>query len=198
MTKSRPDKYTRRVPRYDVPKAAPEPLRLVQRFVNTVDREHEREWLGSPDELEAWLRENGLEGGQPNARLLRRAHDLREALRELLVANNHGVAPPADAVATVNAVVARGRLAPRLREDGVLSLSEPARRSPPAPLASIVGGAFEAMLEGDWFRLKACRNCRWAFYDYSRNRAATWCSMTLCGSRLKARSYRRRARSASP
>lgn len=186
------------MPRYDVPKAAPEPLRLVQRFVNTVDREHEREWLGSPDELEAWLRENGLDAEPPNARLLRRAHDLREALRELLVANNHDAAPPADAVAIVNAVAAAGRLAPRLREDGVLSLSEPTRPSPPAPLARIVGVAFEAMLEGNWSRLKACRNCRWAFYDYSRNRAATWCSMTLCGSRLKARSYRRRARSAGP
>jgi predicted RNA-binding Zn ribbon-like protein len=186
------------VPRYDVPKAAPEPLRLVQRFVNTVDRENKREWLGSPAELEAWLLEQGLAAGQPNARLLRRARELREALRELLIANNHGVAPPADALATVNAVAAAGRLAPRLREDGVLSFSEPGPHSRPAPLARIVGVAFEAMLEGNWSRLKACRNCRWAFYDYSRNRAATWCSMTLCGSRLKARSYRRRARSAHP
>ena len=164
----------------------------MQRFVNTVDREHEREWLGSPAELGAWLRESGLAPGQPNARLLRRAHDVREALRELLVANNHGVAPPAEAVATVNAVAAAGRLAPRLREDGRLSVAEAAQGSPLAPLARIVGVAFEAMLEGTWPRLKACRNCRWAFYDYSRNRAATWCSMTLCGNRLKARSYRRR------
>jgi predicted RNA-binding Zn ribbon-like protein len=164
----------------------------VQRFVNTVDRENQREWLGSPAELGAWLRESGLGGGQPNARLVRRAHDLREALRELLVANNHGVSPSADAVATVNAVAAAGRLAPRLREDGRLSVAETAEGSPLAPLARIVGVAFEAMLEGNWTRLKACRNCRWAFYDYSRNRAATWCSMTLCGNRLKARSYRRR------
>jgi predicted RNA-binding Zn ribbon-like protein len=182
------------VPRYDVPKAAPEPLRLVQRFVNTVDRENKREWIGSPSELGAWLRESGLGEGQPNARLVRRAHELREALRELLVANNHGVAPPADAVATVNAVAAAGRLAPRLREDGRVSVAETAQAAPLAPLARIVGVAFEAMLDGNWPRLKACRNCRWAFYDYSRNRAATWCSMTLCGSRLKARSYRRRGK----
>ena len=37
-------------PRYDVPKAAPEPLRAVQLFVNSIDREHELDWLptGSP------------------------------------------------------------------------------------------------------------------------------------------------------
>ena len=32
-------------PRYDVPKAAPEPLREVQQFVNSVDLEHELDWL---------------------------------------------------------------------------------------------------------------------------------------------------------
>jgi predicted RNA-binding Zn ribbon-like protein len=180
------------VPRYDVPKAAPEPLRLVQRFVNTVDRENEREWLRSPAELEAWFRESGLAGVKPSARLLRRAHDVREALRALLIANNHGVAPPAAAVAAVNAVAAAGRLTPRLREDGLLTIAADGAASPTAPLARIVGVAFEAMLDGSWLRLKACRNCRWAFYDYSRNRAATWCSMTLCGNRLKTRSYRRR------
>jgi predicted RNA-binding Zn ribbon-like protein len=50
------------------------------------------------------------------------------------------------------------------------------------------------MVDGSWSRLKACRNhgCRWAFYDYSRNRSASWCSMQLCGNRTKTRTYRRR------
>src|SRR5919197_2429911 len=50
----------RKPPRYDVPKAAPRPLRLVQHFVNTGDHENAREWLGSEDEVEAWLVEHGL------------------------------------------------------------------------------------------------------------------------------------------
>ena len=44
-----------------------------------------------------------------------------------------------------------------------------------------------------WERLKACPQCGWSFYDYSRNRSATWCSMSLCGNRLKTRAYRRRS-----
>jgi len=82
--------YTRRVPRYDVPKAAPEPLHLVQRFVNTIDREHEREWLKTPTDLELWLEAAGIEGPPPRARGLRRAHELREALRALLARNRAG------------------------------------------------------------------------------------------------------------
>src|SRR5262245_60837454 len=46
-----------RSPRYDVPKAAPPPLRLIQEFINTVDLENEREWLATPADLLAWGRE---------------------------------------------------------------------------------------------------------------------------------------------
>jgi predicted RNA-binding Zn ribbon-like protein len=52
------------------------------------------------------------------------------------------------------------------------------------------------MLDGTWERLKACRNCRWSFYDYSPNRSGTWCSMQLCGNRRKTRAYRKRKRAA--
>ncbi|HKC76276.1 MAG TPA: CGNR zinc finger domain-containing protein [Chloroflexota bacterium] len=48
-------------------------------------------------------------------------------------------------------------------------------------------------------RLKICRNetCRWAFYDYSKNRSGAWCTMAVCGSRSKARTYRQRRRQSS-
>jgi predicted RNA-binding Zn ribbon-like protein len=52
------------------------------------------------------------------------------------------------------------------------------------------------MLDGSWSRLKACRQCGWAFYDYSRNRSGSWCSMQLCGNRTKTRAYRRRQHTA--
>jgi predicted RNA-binding Zn ribbon-like protein len=159
-------------PRYDVPKAAPEPLRKVQQFVNSVDLEHDVDWL--PD----WLDEQGLSGERE------RAHALREALRALVLANN-GVAPDLAAVELVNETAARLPL--RLAADGNLRVG-PARD----PLDGVVAIALEAMLDGSWPRLKACRNCCWSFYDYSPNRSATWCSMQLCGNRTKTRAYRRR------
>jgi predicted RNA-binding Zn ribbon-like protein len=168
------------VPRYDVPKAAPEPLRLVQRFVNTVDHEHGREWIGTPAELADFL------GCDETEVHVERAHELREALRMLLRANN-GAPLDGGAIAVVNRTAAGLRL--ELDDGGhvVFGADE--------PLARVVAVAFGAMLEGTWPRLKACRNCKWAFYDYSKNRAASWCSMQLCGNRLKTRAYRsRRAR----
>ena len=61
-------------------------------------------------------------------------------------------------------------------------------------LGSVLAAAFDCMRDGSWSRLKACRNCHWAFYDESRNRSAAWCSMQLCGNRLKTRAYRLRRR----
>lgn len=162
-------------PRYDVPNAAPEPLRQVQLFVNSADRENGVEWL--PD----WLAERGIEGE------LERASTLRESLRALALANN---ALPLDesAVEVFNAAAARLHV----------ELDEEARvRFAPIgdPLDRIVEIALGAMLDGSWSRLKACRHCSWSFYDRSPNRSGTWCSMQLCGNRSKTRSYRRRHKS---
>ena len=94
-------------PRYDLPKAAPEPLRVVQLLVNTRDHEHGRELLASEEDLRQWLAERNLplEGA-----LLPRFQALREALRALLIANNEGAAPPSAALASLNAEARRSPL----------------------------------------------------------------------------------------
>ncbi|MQA73422.1 MAG: hypothetical protein GEU88_03545 [Solirubrobacterales bacterium] len=58
----------------------------------------------------------------------------------------------------------------------------------------MVGIVFCAQLESQWSRLKVCASdeCRWAFFDSSRNRGGTWCQMETCGNRIKSRAYRRR------
>ena len=64
-------------------------------------------------------------------------------------------------------------------------------------LGVLVAIAYEAMRDGSWARLKACRNCGYLFWDASRNRSAAWCSMRLCGNRLKVRRHRRRRRASA-
>jgi predicted RNA-binding Zn ribbon-like protein len=160
------------LPRYDIPKAAPQPLREVQLLINSVDLEHERDWVGD------WLAERGAAGQE------QRARKLREALRGLVLANN-GIPLSDAAVETVNAAARRVVL--RVDASGGLSVA-----SDGDALDRVIAIALGAMLDGTWERLKACRNCRWSFYDYSPNRSATWCSMQLCGNRRKTRAYRKR------
>ena len=182
-----------KVPRYDLPKAAPQPLRLVQAFVNTVDLENEREWLGDPASLEAWARERSLVAACFTDRDLRQALELREAFRSLLAANRDRRRDGA-ALAVLTDTARAAQLS-------VVFVGETPRLDPSAGgidglCGQLVSVAVTAMLDGSWERLKACRNCRWAFFDESKNRSARWCSMSLCGNRLKTRAYRRRQRSA--
>jgi predicted RNA-binding Zn ribbon-like protein len=161
-------------PRYDVPKAAPEPLRQVQLLVNSIDVHNQVEWL--PD----WLAARRLRHKRKHA------VELREALRSLVLANN-GVALDAAALEVFNR--AADRVAVKLDAGG-----RPRVLADGDALDDIVVIALSAMFDGTWARLKACPNCHWSFYDYSPNRSATWCSMELCGNRTKTRRYRRRER----
>src|SRR5205823_4019703 len=112
-------------PRYDVPNAAPPPLREVQLFVNSIDQENGVEWLPQ------WLADHGIEHDAE------RAAALRGSLRALVLANN--ALPLADgAVETFNAAASRIRLA--LDENGRLRME-----SPDDPLDRIVELTLAAM-----------------------------------------------------
>lgn len=163
------------MPNYDLPNAAPEPLRRVQLFVNSIDREHDREWM--PD----WLAEHGLPASD-----LERAVALREALRALLRVNNEGGSAP-EAVVQANRAARGVRVEIREGEVALAGVD---------PLGEVTAIALTAMLDGTWPRLKVCRNCQWSFWDKSKNRSGSWCSMRLCGNRRKTRAYRSRRRSA--
>ena len=150
-------------------------------LVNTTDG-HERELL--PD----WLEEHGVAA---TAVALQRARDVREALRVLLIANNERSPIPEDAVQELERAADGAGLS--IRFSGSPELV-PLADGVDGALGRVLAAALASMWDKSWKRLKACRNCHWAFYDESRNRSAAWCSMQLCGNRLKTSAYRRRKR----
>jgi predicted RNA-binding Zn ribbon-like protein len=179
-------------------KAAPGPLAVVQALVNTQygQGRYAHTELTSPAYLRAWLVAHGLlEDSAPVTEGdVRRVVQFREALRSLLRANNgmEGLASP---VEVLNHLASAAPLRVRFHDDGQVTL-EPDIAGVDGALARLIGVVFTAMINGTWGRLKVCRNerCQKAFYDTSKNRSGAWCSMARCGSRLKARAYRRRSR----
>ena len=117
---------------------------------------------------------------------------MREALRELLRANNGIAVDEAAAAATLDAAARRAGLTVRF-ENGAIRLV-PAERGVQGGLGAVLAAAAEAMADGSWQRLKACRadDCRWAFVDHARNHSRQWCDMRVCGNRQKARAFRAR------
>ena len=174
---------------------APGPLRLVQAFVNTVDREHGPDLLDAAPDLEAWLARH-LEPVRVREADLATARAVREALRALLWANN-GEPDDLGARAVLEAAARRARLEATFPPGGAAFAAR--ADGVDAAVGRIVAAAFAAMLDGSWSRLKACPRdvCGWAFYDRSSNASATWCSMQVCGGRVKAGAYYRRRRAAA-
>ncbi len=170
---------------------APGRLELVRSFVNTVEPEEEMDILQANGSLLQWCRESGFCDGTDEATLaVLRA--FRESLRALLEAHA-GEGEEAERWRALEPYAVRCCFK--------LDITQESR---PALLAQGVGAdlaiaelfavIYDAIGAGTWQRLKACRkhSCRWAFYDKSKNGSGAWCSMRVCGNRVKAE--RRRAR----
>jgi predicted RNA-binding Zn ribbon-like protein len=170
---------------------APGRLELLQRFVNTHNHDLPADWdrIGSGEKAQAWLRQKGLVGPSETVTDAdaERLRVLREAIRALVVGTD-----PA-AAAAVGEAAGAAALNVVVDADGRTRLV-PVRAGVEGAVAELLGIMHEAQLTGDWSRMKACRQCEYAFYDRSKNRSAAWCAMSICGNRTKNRAYYRRHR----
>ena len=91
-------------------RSAPEPLELVQAFVNTVDADHGPDLFALSGGLGEWLGRRGLAVQRVSEGELGRAGELRESLRVLLLARTVDVAR-ADVDAGLRALDAAGERA---------------------------------------------------------------------------------------
>lgn len=173
---------------------APQPLALIQAIVNTRYGQKRPDDWKSPEQLHGWLLEHQLlqQNGAITQGDLRRMIDMREALRSLLHSNNGGEIT-GEPLATLNHLAPHAPLIVHFRPDGQAELVA-GSKGLDGIIAHLLSIVFTAIQNGTWARLKACRNelCTKAFYDSSKNGSGTWCSMARCGSRTKARTYRRR------
>jgi predicted RNA-binding Zn ribbon-like protein len=173
---------------------APGRLGLVQAFTNSfwdLDADGADAWAQLTG-YRAWLDERGFAGARASATDRERALALRGAIRSLARRHDEDAARATlDALARTTAL--RVRFDPHPRH-------EPVGDSPDDALGLVLGVVAEAMADGTWERLKACPgpHCGWLFYDASRNRSSQWCSMRLCGNRVKGREFRARARNDRP
>jgi predicted RNA-binding Zn ribbon-like protein len=173
---------------------APGRLELLQRFVNTSNHDLPVEWdrLGTPKKAHSWLRGTGLVSNQTriSARDAAQLRELREALRELALANQ-GIAPCAEALSILRDAALSATLQVDFDRGGRTTL-KPRRGGMGQAVATLFAVLHEAQMTGGWTRFKGCRKCGYGFYDQSKNRSAAWCAMSICGNRTKNQAYRRR------
>ncbi len=141
------------------------------------------------EQATAWLRSHGGTGSPAEAEHTRR---VRDALQNVV----RGDADPA----TLGRYLDGVSLVPSTRSGRISwQLQAPAEREL-AARAVITWHEVDESLPG---RLRPCGNseCRRFLIDHSRGNRAQWCSMAVCGNRMKARRHYQRtreARSADP
>ncbi|PRY43352.1 CGNR zinc finger protein [Umezawaea tangerina] len=150
-------------------------MELLLAFLNTRDLELGTDVLDSAASWRAWVTERGL-GPVSDLPKLRTA---RTALRSSLGEGTKAV--PFSGTVQIE-----------------LSQGIPTIATTDA-LQAVLAAAARVALLGSWDRFKICQaeTCQSAFFDRSRNRSRTWCSMQICGNREKARLWRERTRALS-
>jgi len=132
----------------------------------------------------AWLAAAGGVGTEAELRHVLRA-------RQTLQAGARGQQPPAVLAQELEGVTSVPALA-----DGRVTWSLSV--APERELAVRAVLAWDALARQSPGRLRPCANdeCRLFLIDHSKANAARWCSMAVCGNRMKARRHYQRARNA--
>ena len=173
---------------------APDELELVRQFVNSLDVERpEGDGLADGKRATDWARDNGIVGAPVTDEGARQLRDLREAIRrELLAHTGDGIKE--ETWARLAAELGDIQFKLGFGTAGAVELLPGSEAAAEAIRAQIAGRIYNAVRDGSWSRLKACRKdtCLFAFYDRSKNGSGAWCSMAVCGNRVKAQ--RRRAK----
>lgn len=172
---------------------APGRLELVRLFENTIELPDGPDQLGLSEDAAAWCVRHGLPPvrGRGAAERLRQ---FREALREVLFANN-GEADAAAAWEGLRPFADDARLGVTVDAGQGLGLSGRGSNEE-IVMGSMLALVHDAIVAGTWLRLRACRKstCRFAYYDHTKNGSRAWCSMATCGNQAKAQRRRVRER----
>ncbi|MGA8740365.1 MAG: ABATE domain-containing protein [Terracidiphilus sp.] len=120
----------------------------------------------------------------------------RERLRESVVRIENGSQPSDAFLAEVNSLLIQYPLRSSLRKrDGKVIREmtfEP--RKPTDLWAPIIDGTADLLANAESSRIRKCESCVVHFFDTSKKGSRRWCSMSICGNKLKVAAYQRRKR----
>jgi len=153
--------------------------------------------LGQPGWLDGFVSRWELSPtAGPTNRQLAELVRLRSLLRRLVDGLAAGQSPTEADLRELNAFLASRPVSRQVARTASGHRMElvPARRDWRWVLSEIAASFGGLLSTGETARIKVCQNpeCRWAFYDESKNRKRRWCDPAICGNRDKVRRFRSR------
>jgi predicted RNA-binding Zn ribbon-like protein len=177
-------------------------------FANSLDVRHfthrgvqhvQDDELAGPRELAVWMSQRGLstKGAKISAAMFDSALQLRAGVRAYLECDPVERRKDNEAVRSLDKIMKFFPLVAEARADRSMVLRG-SRGDALAGLSAVVAELYDGSIKGTLDRLKMCRaeECRRIFFDRSKPATRRWCMSTLCGNRIKTRTYRARHRAA--
>jgi len=120
----------------------------------------------------------------------------RERLREAVLRIESGMQPSEAFLSGLNSLLLQHpRHTSLRRRDGKLVRDTLLEFRRPADLwAPIADATADLLVETDSSRIRKCESCVVHFLDTSKKGSRRWCSMNICGNKLKVAAYQRRKR----
>jgi predicted RNA-binding Zn ribbon-like protein len=184
----------------------PDELANLYDFANSIDIRHfthhgvqheQSEELTGPRELGAWMAKRGLlwTGAKITPAMLESALRLRADIRAYLACDSAERRGNRRMTTLLNNALEPFPLVAQIQDDRGWSLRA-GRDDALAGLSTVVAELYNGSINGTLDRLKMCaaEECRRVFFDRSKPATRRWCMSTLCGNRIKTRTYRARHR----
>jgi predicted RNA-binding Zn ribbon-like protein len=184
---------------------------LILDFLNTrpVLDNGPAELLPDVHALERWLIASGMAASTKSKALVRSGRHsaqaaaflkklilFREQLRDAVLRIESGSAPAEDFIEEVNSRLAQYPLHTSLCKQNERLVREIlfVPRKPADFWAPIIDAAADLLSETETSRIRKCESCVVHFLDTSKKGSRRWCSMNICGNKLKVAAYQHRKR----
>jgi predicted RNA-binding Zn ribbon-like protein len=170
------------------------------------------ELLPDAQALERWLSASGLVGPAKAKSLMRsRRHStqaalflkeliaFRERLRDAVLRLEAGSVPSNEFLAEINRGLVRHPPPTALRKREGHIFREPFfdPQQPSDLWAPILDGTAALLSQPEVHRIRQCEACVVHFFDTSKKNSRRWCSMNICGNKLKVAAYQRKKRNSA-
>lgn len=165
-----------------------EPLELLPNFKALV------RWFRAADLLSsreaADLQQHWADSGRAR-RAVQAIRELREKIRKEILAWEQGGTVHRSTIDELNRLMADHPMRTRLQASGEGLVTRPyfVPQQPEDLLAPLAYSAARLFANVDQMRVRKCDQCVLHFHDTSKKGTRRWCSMRLCGNRLKVAAY---------